>query len=208
MIFNKGKRYLCVFIVLLIFNICSAQSNKLGGPCQGCEAIYETNHQNLSPVDTLPQFDTALQKIKITGTVYKIDGKTPAKNVIIYVYHTNEKGIYPKKTSSKGWEKKHGFIRGWVKTDASGAYTFYTFKPASYPNTTIEQHIHFTIKEPFKREYYISDITFNDDPNLSSRTKNRKNPRGGKGIVLLKRENGILVGYRNIILGQNIPNYN
>jgi len=183
------------------------QKIHVGGPCEGCEAIYEYGNKNLSTIDTLPGFKRSSQKIKVTGIIYKKDGKTPAQDVILYAYHTDEKGIYPKKDDSKGWERRHGYLRGWIKTDKTGRYTFYTLRPASYPNTTIQQHIHLTIKEPEINEYYIDDITFADDPHLSSRTKNRQNPRGGNGIVTLKREGGYLTANRNIILGMNIPNY-
>ena len=135
------------------------------------------------------------------------DGKTPASNVIVYAYHTDEKGIYPSTDQSKGWERRHGYLRGWIKTDADGKYTFYTLRPASYPNTTIPQHIHVTVKEPDKNEYYIDDFHFEDDPNLPERIKKRENPRGGSGVVTLKKNGEISETKRNIILGLNIPNY-
>lgn len=185
----------------------STQSMDVGGACEGCEAIYEYGDRSLNSIDTLPGFETASRQLKVTGTIYKKDGKTPAKEVILYAYHTDEKGVYPKNNNSQGWELRHGYIRGWIKTDKTGRYTFYTLRPASYPNTRIEQHIHLTIKEPDKNEYYIDDITFADDPNLSSRTKNRQNPRGGKGIVTIKKYDTYLIAKRDIILGKNIPNY-
>ena len=184
-----------------------AQNVHVGGPCEGCEAIYEYGNKLLHAVDTIPGFKSATQKMKVTGIIYQIDGKTPAKDVILYAYHTDEKGIYPKKSDSQGWERRHGYLRGWIKTDETGRYTFYTLRPASYPNTTIEQHIHMTVKEPDMNEYYIDDITFADDPNLSNRTKNRQNPRGGKGIVTLKKDGDYLIANRTIILGKNIPDY-
>ena len=202
------------FLIICLFSISCVNSQKdtsvqqkVGGPCEGCEAIYEYGTRNLSATDTLPGFDTATQKLLVTGTVFLKDGKTPAENVIIYAYHTDAKGIYPKKNDSRGFERRHGYIRGWVKTDKKGKYAFYTFRPASYPNTTIEQHIHLTVKEPSKNEYYIDDITFSDDPNLSNRTKNRKSPRGGKGVVNLRKTGKFLLANRDIILGKNIPDY-
>ncbi|NNC70299.1 MAG: intradiol ring-cleavage dioxygenase [Flavobacteriaceae bacterium] len=183
------------------------QKIHVGGPCVGCEALYEYGKKTLKTIDTIPGFETTSQKMMVTGLIFEKDGKTPAKDVILYAYHTDEKGIYPKKNNSKGWERRHGYMRGWVKTDKTGRYTFYTLRPASYPNTTIEQHIHLTVKEPNINEYYIDDITFDDDPHLSNRTKNRQNPRGGKGIVTLERDGDFLIANRTIILGKNIPNY-
>ena len=208
---TKDMRIL--WIVCLVLSSCVNSQNKkqadgiVGGPCQGCEALLEYGNRVLKAVDTLPEFGAASDPLKIYGTVYQRDGVTPAANVIIYAYHTNEKGIYPKKEASSGWEGRHGYLRGWVKTDAKGSYTFYTFRPASYPNSTIEQHVHMTVKEPNLIPYYIDDVTFTDDPFLSDRTKNRTKARGGRGLVRLTRKNGLLHAKRDIVLGQRIPNY-
>lgn len=201
-----------IFIILLFVSSCIKSQEKktkklVGGPCEGCEAIYEYGNKVLNAVDTLPGFSTTKEQLKITGTIYEYDGKTPAKDVILYAYQTNDKGIYPKNNTSKGWEKRHGNIRGWIKTDASGKYTLYTFRPASYPNTTIPQHIHITIKEPNKNEYYIDDFYFDDDPNLTDKIRIRSNFRGGSGIIKLTKVNSMFEAERVIILGKNIPNY-
>ena len=108
---------------------------KVGGGCEGCEAIYESpvSFEKLSSIGTLPDFNDPGPKIEISGIVYQRDGKTPAKDVVIYIYHTDQKGVYPKRGDEKGWGKRHGYIRGWVKTDKKGIYKFYTQKPAAYP---------------------------------------------------------------------------
>ncbi|MDU8887095.1 intradiol ring-cleavage dioxygenase [Yeosuana sp. MJ-SS3] len=207
------KKVYCLFIILTLFSSCiKSQNNKetlknIGGPCEGCEAIYEYGNKRLQNVDTLPDFNNSNNKIKISGTVYEIDGKTPAKDVIIYIYHTNEKGIYPSTNRSKGWERRHGYLRGWIKTNANGNYTFYTLRPASYHNTTISQHMHVTVKETDKNEYYIDDFHFEDDPNLPERMRKRENPRGGSGVVTLEKNGNISEAHRDIILGLNIPDY-
>ena len=56
-------------------------------------------------------------KIEISGIVYQRDGKTPAKDVVIYIYHTDQAGHYTAKAGQTGRAKRHGYIRGWVKTD-------------------------------------------------------------------------------------------
>ena len=207
------KQQAISFILLICMVSCvksqeqKTTTQKIGGPCQGCEAIYEYGDKTLNAIDTLPGFLAAREKIKIEGVVYLIDGETPAKNILMYVYQTDEKGVYPKKNSSTGWEARHGYIRGWVKTNANGEYTLYTFRPASYPNTTIPQHIHITVKEPDKNEYYIDDFYFDDDPNLTDKIRNRSNFRGGSGILKLSTSGMLHEAKRNIILGKNIPDY-
>lgn len=181
----------------------------VGGPCQGCEAIYEYGNHVLNAVDTLPGFIAAAEQLKISGTIYQSDGKTPAKDVLLYIYQTNQEGVYPKKKNATGWAKRHGYIRGWMKTNTQGQYTLFTFRPASYPNTTIPQHIHVTVKEADKNEYYLDDFYFDDDPNLTTKIRNRTNFRGGNGIIKLHRKkDGMKEATRDFILGLNIPDYN
>lgn len=185
------------------------QDLKVGGPCEGCEAIYEcpVPFDQLNEVDTLPDFNEAGPRIEISGTVYKADGKTAAAGVIIYIYHTDQAGIYPRKGTEKGWARRHGYLRGWVKTDANGFYKFYSLLPASYPNSTNPKHIHPVIKEPGKSEYYIDEFLFDNDPLLTQEERKRQEQRGGNGILIIKEKEGRLYAERHIILGKNIPGY-
>lgn len=203
---------LLTLILLLIPFSCNGQSDRektktVGGGCEGCEALLEYGDKKLSAVDTLPLFDETEPKLKITGIVYENDGKTPAKKVILYIYHTNREGIYQKKGDEKGWARRHGFIRGWVKTDNSGRYTFYTFRPASYPDSSEPEHIHLTIKEPGTNEYYLDDFVFDDDPHLKETRRTNFRNRGGSGVMKPVTRGGMLYIERDIILGLNIPGY-
>jgi hypothetical protein len=38
-------------------------------------------------------------------------------------------------------------------------------------------------------------------------SRERKNPKGGNGVLNLSNKNGILTGHRGIILGLNVENY-
>lgn len=195
-------------VFLLFYLNIPAIAQTVGGPCQGCEAVHEYNNQKLSSTDTLPEFKWHSNKMLITGTVYQLDGSTPAANVIIYAYHTNEKGAYSTKGDETGWARRHGYLRGWVKTDSKGQYAFYTFKPASYPSRTEAAHVHLIVKESDKNEYWIDSIEFEGDPLLTTEKRDKKRQRGGSGIVSLsKNEDGLILCRKDIILGKNIPNY-
>lgn len=210
------KGICAITIMLSFFTCCQGQQSEeksvnntkihVGGRCEGCEAIYESSHESLSPVDTLPGFDTSDSRLKLSGVIYEADGVTPAGDVVLYIYHTDEKGIYPKLGNETGWAKRHGYLRGWVKTDADGRYTFYTSKPAGYPESQAPAHVHATIKEPEFNEYYIADYLFADDPRLRH-VAGDVSLRGGSGVIQLKKENDLWVGYRDIILGKNIPDH-
>lgn len=211
------------FLAIILFSLCACSQKKLpnekklaksnpliGGPCEGCAAVFESPipFEKLSWIDTLPDFNEPGPKMMISGVIYQADGKTPAKDVVLYIYHTDQNGNYSNKKTEKGWAGRHGYIRGWMKTNEKGQYKFYTLMPASYPNSTAVKHIHPTIKEPGKNEYYIDEYIFDTDPFLTS--ERRKQPlqlRGGDGFIKLKTKNGILIGERNIYLGKNIPGY-
>lgn len=208
------------FLILLIASIsftgCSqstSQKNKstqrVGGPCEGCEAIYENPvpFEKLSHVATLPDFNEKGTKMEISGIVYQRDGKTPAKDVILYVYHTDQTGRYPTKGNETGWGKRHGYLRSWMKTNEKGEYKFHTLKPAAYPGRRDPAHIHVTIKEPGKNEYYIDDYHFDDDPLLTNEYRSYQRNIGSNGIIRLKNENGIFKAQRNIVLGLNVQDY-
>lgn len=181
--------------------------SKIQDFCEGCEAIYEYGNKQLTTIDTLPKFNESNPKIKLTGKVFHKDGKTPAKDVILYIYQTNITGVYETKGDEKGWAKRHGYIRGWIKTNKNGDYTFYTFRPAAYPNNKEPEHVHLTVKEPNKKEYFLDDFLFDNDPLLTTLERQKLKNRGGSGIIKLKFKNNIYVGKRNIVLGKNIPNY-
>lgn len=179
----------------------------VGGPCEGCEAVFEYGNKNISSVDTLPGFSDAKQKLKITGTIYMPDGKTPAQNVILYVYHTNEEGMYVDYGNESGWGKRHGSNRGWIKTGKDGRYTFYTSRPGTYPTRDEPAHIHPVILEPNGKYFWIDEYLFDDDPLLTEEGVSNSSPRGGSGVMILEKEGDLFVGKRDIILGANVPDY-
>ena len=201
------------FLYVLLYGGCNNEAEETGsdsnpgGPCEGCEAIYESPvpHDKLPHVDTLPDYFEVGPKMILYGVVYKKDGKTPAPDVVIYAYHTDQEGLYSKGEGSE-WGKRHGYIRGWVKSNNKGEYRMYTLRPAPYPNSDAAAHIHLTIKEPGKKEYYIDEILFKDDK--SEEIKNHKFPeRGGPGLIGVKTREGVQWAERNIYLGRNIPGY-
>jgi protocatechuate 3,4-dioxygenase beta subunit len=196
-------------IVMSLFSSCNAQDNYrlVGGPCEGCEALFEFGDRELTTNDTLPGYKMAENKLVIRGTVYKLDGKSPAPNVIMYFYQTDENGIYVKGGDEEGWAKRHGYIRGWVKTDENGKYKIYTLKPGSYPSRTEPAHIHLTILEPDGKYYYVDSYYFKDDPLVTESIIVNAEERGGNGIIELQIKDEIFYGERNIILGKNILNY-
>lgn len=180
----------------------------VGGGCDGCELMYVGMPTNINSVDTSAGWTAKGQKLLVTGKVFKLDGKTPASNAIIYYWQTDNNGLYSPKQGMDEKAKRHGHIRGWVKTDENGKYSIYTIRPAPYPNETIPAHIHTSIKEPnIDNEYYIDEFVFDDDKLLTGEKRKALENRGGSGILRVLLKNDLQIAEHDIILGLNIPNY-
>lgn len=212
------KLILCKTILYLLLISCNGQTNHkpknesnkiVGNGCDGCELMHVGITENISSIDTSSGWNEKGQKLIITGTTFQLDGKTPAPNVVIYYWQTDNNGYYSPKAEMDEKAKKHGHIRGWVKTDANGKYTIKTIRPAPYPNDILPAHIHLSIKEPdIEKEYYTDEINFDDDKLLIPHLK--KHPqenRGGSGIVRVLIKDNLQIAEHDIILGLNIPNY-
>jgi len=201
-----------VLISLSLLLVCdsNAQSQKkmVGGGCDGCEAIFEGMPKSLSWETTIHDAKEPGEPLEISGTIYQSDGKTPGADVILYVYHTDAKGHYSPAPGATGFARRNGHLRGWMKTDGRGQYKFHSIKPAPYPGRTDPAHIHPIVKETDKNEYYMDEYVFDDDPLVTKEYRAKQEKRGGSGIIkLAKNQNGIWIGRRDIVLGQNIPNY-
>jgi protocatechuate 3,4-dioxygenase beta subunit len=156
--------------------------------CEGCEAIHEHAFDGLTWRTVIPPDGEPGEPMVITGRVYLPDGTTPAPGVVVYAYHTNAAGVYPTRGTEEGWGRRHGYLRGWVMTDAAGDYRFETIRPGAYPGRSDPAHVHMTVKEPGRREYWIDEIVFTDDPLVTAAYRARVDDRGGSGIVTPGRD--------------------
>ena len=221
----KHLHYIGILLIFLnIISGCNGQSNQsqsttplqgignenkvAGGPSENGDFMYIGMPALINSTDTSPGLKQKGQKLLITGTIFKRDGRTPAPNVILYYYHTDINGLYANK---KGLDKRvarHGYIRGWVKSDANGKYSIYTVRPAPYPNSEIPAQIHPAIKEPcISKEYYIDEFVFDDDKLLTTLKRKALENRGGSGILRVVQQGDLQIAEHDIILGLNIPNY-
>jgi len=141
------------------------------------------------------------ERLILEGTVYMNDGKTPAEGVLVYAYHTNSDGLYSKKGNETGNGKRHGYLRGWVRTGRDGKYRFETIKPTPYPSRIEPAHVHITLSGEQFQEYWIVSTLFEGDDLITSEIrKKHSTAHEGSGIIQLKRESGTWYGIRNIKL--------
>lgn len=219
---DKNFFYLLLFAVVNIYNGgCDLQSqNKtgidvksgtekiIGGKCEDCELMFVGIPELVTDEHLSPGWTEGRHKLMLTGVVYNSDGRTPAKDVLIYYWHTDDKGAYTPDENTPVKAVKHGRLRGWIKTDETGSYTIKTSRPAAYPGETIPQHIHISLKEPELQDPYYLDLYFDDDPlYIPHRKKYGKADRGGTEILRIVIDSNVQIAEHNIILGLNIPDY-
>ena len=186
----------------------SANEPVIGGPCEGCEAVYQGMPENLASSARIAPTGERGEPLRVTGLVTGRDGR-PRAGVVVYAYQTDAKGIYPPPEKSLGrWPDRHGRLRGWVVTDERGRYTFDTIRPGSYPSRVAPEHIHMHVIEPGCGTYYIDEIVFSDDELLPASTRTSQDKaRAGAGLTTPVREGGTWKITRDIRLGLNIPGY-
>ena len=149
----------------------------------------------------LPRPDSAGPPLVLEGRLLLRDGR-PAAGLVFYVYHTDATGRYPKRGDELGCDAWHGYVRGWVRTDAQGRYRFTTTRPATYPSRSDPAHVHGTIVRPGREDFWITDFVFEGDPLVTPAYLARLDTsRGGTGVVALtRRDDGTYVGVRDIRL--------
>ena len=160
--------------------------------------IYDHVEFQLNSTDTIPDFESKANKLKISGTIYLSDGVTPAKDVILFIEQADEQGDFDLRTKD---DKRYAYHRGWIKTDANGQYTFYTFLPGNDRRYNQLQQLFPSIKEPSKPAYDIESFLFDEDPLLTKLCRKKITKKGDPTRILQpKKVDGLLVVTKDIVL--------
>lgn len=200
---KRSTRPIILFICILIFG-CQSKSQTTDPP--NSALAFDEATPNLSHVLQIAKDNEPGERIIIKGKVYESDRKTPAKNLLMYFYHTDAKGIYSKKgdepRNSVAWW--HGYNRGLLKTNEKGEYEIRTIKPAPYPERIEPAHIHIVVKSPKQKQAYdMGAITFKGDELTTMeywyKVEQNGHPRDG-GTELKKNAQGVLEGRRDFVL--------
>lgn len=139
--------------------------------------------------------------LQINGRFLDASGR-PLEGVIMYAYHTDDKGYYTKKGNETGVQKWHGYLHGWCRTNADGRYTIKTIRPAPYPAGGNPAHIHAAVKVPGRKTpIFITDFVFADDPIIKEGYRAPSSLAGGPGILQAKKTaEGIWQSTRDITI--------
>lgn len=169
--------------------------------CEGCEAAWERDPSTLPAHLRLAAAREPGEPLHLQGTIYRADGRTPAAGVVLYLHHTNAAGLYADGTDESAWSRRHGRVRGWLKTGADGRYSVDTIVPGRYPNRPDPAHIHMVVLEPGADPYWIDDVVFAGEPGVDEAYAAAREDRGGSGIVTLGRAaDGRRTATRDIVL--------
>lgn len=168
---------------------------------QGLAAALERDAADLKPrIRLVPAFEPG-QVLSIGGTVYDPRAR-PYPGVVVYAYHANAQGVYADGSRETVWSRRHGRLRGWMKTGPDGRYGFDTIKPAPYPSFDVPAHIHMVIVEPGRPPQWVDQIVFAGEFLVNRQYHARQALAGGSGIVKLQKSpDGPLIGVRDIRLG-------
>lgn len=108
------------------------------------------------------------ERIIVTGTVYKPDGKTPAEGITVYVYQTDANGVYG---------KGDNLLSGTMITNSKGQYEYHTIKPGSYPGGGNPAHVHYKITGKDYSEQWF-ELRFNGDKYLKESDYKKQEGKG------------------------------
>lgn len=195
------RKLIIQMILLCSATLAAANEPVLGGPCQGCEFVFQDMPSEISSMARLVSIEAEGEQMIVSGFVYSKNG-TIAPDVIVYAYQTDSNGVYPEGTNF------HGSLKAWARTDSSGQFIFHTIRPGAYPDRPEPEHIHLHVIEKNLGTYFIDSIEFSDDPLLTNELRAKRKCRGGCGIVTpVKNENGNWEAVRNIKLGEGIVDY-
>lgn len=193
------KNLISLFCLLCCFSTVNTIAAQDSNPMSDINSpIYDRAENQLSNTDTIPDYRSKINKLKLTGVIYQSDGVTPAKDVILFVEQPDENGDFELRNTG---DARYVFHRSWVKTDEDGRYTLYTFVPGGDRRYNQLQQIYPLIKAPAKPEYKLETFLFDEDPLLTKTCRKRMAKKGDSTRILkLKTEDGILVAERNIVL--------
>ena len=104
----------------------------------------------------------------------KLKGKETVSNLLIYVYHTDNRGWYSDTGAHvlmREGDRGHARLFGYLKSDANGAFEFTTIHPQGYPQSDLPQHIHLEVYNNVGRNLIVTELLFDDDARLKGETR-------------------------------------
>lgn len=183
-----------------------ACSHPPGGALPACEwcGAMDAPSGELPHAITIAGIDEPGERMVLRGRVFESDGETPAPGVLMYVYHTDARGIY--RTDDEGLRGnglRHGPLRGWLRTDETGRYEISTIRPGVYPSRIEAAHVHVTLTPEGGEEDWVESFFFEGDELLGEGVirASERDGRFGAVVSLEPDADGVLMGERDLRIG-------
>lgn len=197
--------------LLLLAILAPAREPTVGRAGDDAEAMFAGIPEHPGTSARIAPIDEGGEPLVIEGVVRDAAGR-PVAGIVIYAHHTNRFGIYPRHPDFPRGSvaRRHGRLRGWVRTDEQGRYRFETIRPAGYPLLSAPAHVHMQVLEPGRCTYAIDDLVFDDDSRLDAayRSSSARAGAGGSGLTKpVRDEHGRWLVRRDIGLGAHIAHY-
>ena len=117
------------------------------------------------------------ERLRVEGLVFAPDGTTPVEGAIVYAYQTDATGRYstpPARTPR---------LRGFMKTDREGRFSYDTIRPGSYPGGRNPAHVHHQVWGAGYPAQWASDLLFDGDPLVPEAERRRSDALGRFSFV-------------------------
>jgi len=169
------------------------------------DILTDSNYMSLHPLTAFRQVikeNAPLKYSRLTnkdepGIVLWVEGTItdeynhPLSNVLVYVYHTDNKGWYGLNGThvlEYEGDRRHARLFGYVRTDANGKFELQTIRPQGYPGSELPAHIHCEAGNSNKT--LITEFLFNDDSRLTTTMRKRMEAEGNLFSDVITANNG------------------
>jgi protocatechuate 3,4-dioxygenase beta subunit len=125
---------------------------------------------SLTPFREVIKANAKAEKITVNGLVVNKNGE-PQKNVLMYFYHTSDKGWYSDTgvhILMNSGDHNHARLFGYLKTNDKGEFSFETIRPNGYPKSDFAGHIHLQFwDQDMKPLHGPGEFQFDEDPRMT-----------------------------------------
>lgn len=139
--------------------------------------------------------DSKGQALKLSGTVFKADGKSTLANTLVEIWQCDENEAYDNTSDDYRF-------RGAVRTGPDGKYRFSTIIPVPYeaaPKLWRPAHIHFRVSHPDHQDL-ITQIYFKGDPHLEKDLGSASPAAQSRILEIGKGKDGVQQVQFNIVM--------
>jgi len=123
------------------------------------------------------------EKLTIKGAI-----KNPSKGAVLYLFQTDNKGLYAPEHLKGGHGSNNPRLFCYVKPDVNGKFIINTIVPACYPGGSLK-HIHYSLVE--NQQSKSGELIFDEPPHPPSESQKKWAVDNGFKIVTKQKLDGV-----------------